>query len=272
MINLNYIIWALIATLYAPTFYFLYRSGWEYIDYTHAYFILPVSLGLIWYKRAYLKKAFDKSIPTVVSKTGLALFIASAALFIIGYRNGFNFIATFSLIPLLFGLSLYLYGRKVTRALVFPFSYLFLLVPIPSGILDSITVPMRYGISVLTEIILKTFNYPITREGLLLKLRSHEIYMGAPCSGFRSLITMISLGLVYVYLSKNNRKNKILLLSSIIPFALIGNLIRVVSMCLVTFYFGDSIGQKYHDISGYMIFVFLILGLVGLEALLNKRK
>lgn len=95
--------------------------------------------------------------------------------------------------------------------------------------------------------------------------------MGQPCSGLRSLITILSLGLAYVYLNNACLKNKIILVTALVPLALIGNLARVLSTCLVAFYFGDSAGQKYHDASGILIFLVLICGLIGIEALLEKR-
>ncbi len=156
------------------------------------------------------------------------------------------------------------------RLLAFPIAYLLLMVPPPMNVLDSITLPMRHGISVVTEFLLKTAGYGITRDGLLLSIGGHEIYMGAPCSGFRSLITMISLGLAYVYIGKSAVKKKVVLLASIVPLALLGNLIRVVGMCLVSFYLGDAAGVKYHDYSGFIIFLVLIMGLIGLENLLEK--
>ena len=81
---------------------------------------------------------------------------------------------------------------------------------------------------------------------------------------------MLALGLVYAYLSKSPTKNKFILVTSIIPLALIGNLLRVTGVCLATFHFGESFGHKFHDTSGYVIFLLLILGMMGLEALLEK--
>jgi exosortase/archaeosortase family protein len=94
--------------------------------------------------------------------------------------------------------------------------------------------------------------------------------MGAPCSGFRSLITMISLGLVYTYVIKGTVQKKTILLASVIPFALLGNLLRVMGICLTTFYMGEAAGQKVHDYGGYVIFLVLIFGLLGLDSLLEK--
>jgi exosortase/archaeosortase family protein len=94
--------------------------------------------------------------------------------------------------------------------------------------------------------------------------------MGAPCSGFRSLITIISLGLVYVYINNISLKKKVILITSVIPLALLGNLIRVISMCLFTYYIGENFAQKYfHDYSGIVMFLLVISGLIGTESLLD---
>lgn len=266
---MNYIVWCLVALLYSPIIVQLYNTRWKIIDYTHAYFILPVALVLSWLKRKEIKAA--------ISRPGLkrplwpiALFLIGLLMFVFGWKQDYLLVSSLSAIPLLFGLTGYLYGTKVSRSLSFPILYLLLLVPPPLGILDNITLPMRHWVSIATESILKTFSYPITRDGLMLSIGGHDIYMGAPCSGFRSLITMLALGLIYAYLSKSPIKNKIILVTSIIPLALIGNLLRVTGVCLATYHFGESFGHKFHDISGYVVFLLLILSMMALENLLDK--
>ena len=161
----------------------------------------------------------------------------------------------------------------MVKALSFPILYLLLLVPPPFGIIDSITLPMRHGISVLTEKILFLLNYPISRKGLLLTIGYNDIFMGAPCSGFRSLITMVSLVLVYVYIGKGNLSKKLVLTAFIIPMALLGNLLRVITLCLITYYFGEEAGQGFfHNFSGIVIFIITLLGLMGAESILDKIK
>ena len=64
---------------------------------------------------------------------------------------------------------------------ILPLLYLLLLVPIPIGIIDDITLPLRYGISVVTEVALKSFHYPVGRKGLLLFIGDNELFMGQPC-------------------------------------------------------------------------------------------
>ena len=269
---LNYVIWGLIAALYSPVLYQLYKGRWDLVDYTHAYFILPISLWLVWRSRNTLRHCEGPKATKQSKWMGLSLVLLFTGLFmfIFGWRQDYLFISTISLIPTLFGLTIYLYGPIMAKALSFPIFYLILMAPPPLGILDSITIPMRYWISVATTHILQACHYPIIQSGLMLSLGSHEIYMGAPCSGFRSLITMISLGLVYVYVIKGKAIKKAVLLGSIVPLALLGNLLRVIGMCLVTFHFGENVGHKFHDISGFIIFFVLILGLMGMDSLLSR--
>ena len=267
---MNYLIWLLASVLYSPIFFQLYKARWEMIDYTHAYFILPISIWLAWRMRDELTELAGKDKAHKFKGLTLTLALLGILMLIFGKRQDYLLISAISLIPFLFGLTGYLYGPAAAKTLSFPILYLLLLVPPPLGILDNITLPMRYWISVFTAHILKVCHYPITRSGLMLSLGGHEIYMGAACSGFRSLITMISLGLVYVYVIKGKALKKAILLGSIVPLALLGNLLRVIGMCLVTFYFGENIGHKFHDISGFVIFFALILGLVGMDSLLSR--
>lgn len=271
---LNYTAWILLAILYAPVFYNLYfgKTNWALEDFSHIYFILPISLFLVWQKRGLLKDLLQKrQDSTVRIFLSFSLLLIGVLIFIFGWRRGYDLISIFSLVPVLFGLTGYLYGSNAAKALSFPILYLFFLVPPPAVILDSITLPMRYGVSSVTESILGFFNYPITREGLLLSIGYKDLYMAPACSGFRSLITMLSLSLVYIYLIRAGVFKKLILAALITPLALIGNLARVIALCLITFYFGEEAGQGFfHNFSGIVIFMITILGLIGVEMLLQR--
>lgn len=268
-----YLTWFFIAALYSPVFYDLYRSRWETIDYTHAYFILPVSLWVVWQKRNLLKELFMKTSLRPLDWVSLTAVVLGLLMFVFGWRQAYLFIATLSLILVLWGAARFLYGPAVVKALRFPILYLFFLIPPPLGVLDGITLPMRYGISQVTEMILSILNYPIERSGLLLTMDGKEIFMGAPCSGFRSLITMFALAVAYVNLTNSNALKKIILIPSVVPLALIGNVIRVLTLCLVTYYLGHEAAEGFfHDFSGGLIFLILIVGLLGLEFIIDKTQ
>lgn len=257
--------------MYVPIFKKLYLVRWELLDYSHAYFILPISLWLTWLKRIQIKE-YIHNINQGKNYTGLVSLSFGILMFIFGSRFEYSSVITLSLIPVLFGLIFFLYGMGMVKLLTFPILYLLLLVPPPMGIIDSLTLPMRYGISNLVEHILSMLQYPIRREGLLLTIGYNDIFMGQPCSGFRSLITLFSLALVYVHLSKSTLSKKIVLTIFIVPLALLGNLMRVITLCLITYYFGEEAGQGFfHNFSGIVMFIITILGLISIENIEFRR-
>lgn len=262
----------MVAAIYTPSFVKLYRVRWDLLDYTHSYFIIPVSLWLIWRSRDKIKQCYQNIEPGK-NLSGLFSLLFGLFLFIFGSRFDYASVVALSLIFVLFGLTHFIYGKGMAKTLSFPFLYLLLLVPPPMGVIDSITLPMRYGISGLAEQILSLLRYPISREGLLLTIGYNDIFMGQPCSGFRSLITLLSLGLVYIYISKGSYLSKSILTLFIVPLALFGNLIRVITLCLITFYFGEEAGQGFfHNFSGIVMFIITILGLMGIESIMNRKR
>jgi exosortase len=240
------------------------------LDYSHAYFILPVSLWLTIRNRNDIKQHLRQNHDN--HWTGLLLFIFGISMFLFGWRLDYLCVSTISIIPLLSGLILFLYGRKVLKTVLFPVLYLLMLVPPPSGIIDQLTQPMQYGVSVVTEIILKLFNYPVSREGLLISIGKNNLFISQPCSGFRSLITMFALAIPYIYVIKGPLLKKSILLMSVIPFALIGNLIRVITLCLITYYLGEKAAMGFfHNFSGMLIFFIMIICLITLETMMEKK-
>jgi exosortase len=270
---MHYIIWLLIVAIYSPVFWDLYRSRWESIDYTHAYFVLPISLWVVWQKRKDIHELYKRFQPQLSDWIGLGSSAIGSFLFIIGWRQEYLFVMSLSLIFVLWGAVRFLYGRAVVRSLRFPIFFLLFLIPPPVGILDAITMPMRFGISHVVEVILSVLGYPISRTGLMLTMGQDEIFMGAPCSGFRSLITMLTLAVAYVYFVKANFLKKCILIPAVVPIALLGNLIRVMTLCLVTYYAGHEAAEGFfHDFSGALIFTITIGCLMALDFFIDRNQ
>ena len=209
---------------------------------------------------------FFQKTPAVISAVCLFYFLAS---FFSTGLAGISFIVTLSIIPILYGLVSYLYGSQYKTAFIPYF------IPPPPcahsvGVIDNITLPMRYGNSVATEVVLKLFHYPVERKGFCCIL-AIACYLWEPCSGFRSLITLFSLGLVYVCTARALCLQRVYWFS-IIPIALTGNFIRVLAICLITYYFGTEAGQGFfHKFSGILVFVITALGLAVFESVLNGQ-
>lgn len=242
------------------------------LDYTHAYFILPASLLIVWLKRRQLQdialQASPKNLPALATNLSLLSMFLGLSLFVFGWRHDYIFVSTFSLIPLVAGITGYLWGPAMLRAIAFPLGYLLFLVPPPVGILDAITLPMRKIASVGAAFMLNSFHIPVDRQGLLLYIGNHEIYMAPACSGFRSLITFMALSFLYVHFLKISTKKKCILLASVIPLSLLGNLVRVIMLCLITYSLGDDVGQGFlHEFSGILVFAVIVCGFMLIDSL-----
>lgn len=263
-IYLKYLPIFLIICLYLPVYILHFTQNWTNPDNQHAYFVLPVFLWLTWRQRELFKKS-NKTFSFSHDIISLFFLIFGSLLFFHGWRNNYILLCSFSLIPVLAGYIGLSFGLTVLRSFWFPLFYLILQIPPSTGILDNITITLRYIITHLVETILSLMGYLVTSEGLVLSINNQQIYMGAPCSGFRSLISLLSLGLVYIYISTGNILTKSLLVLSIIPLALLGNFIRVTSVCVTAAHFGHVAAGTVHDILGYIIFLILIIGLITLE-------
>lgn len=266
-----YLLWAWVGALFYPVLRILYSQRWGALSYTHAYFILPVSLGLVFWKRKELSEAFAGT-KKRFGLSSLIILVFGTLMYLFGWWQDYMVISTFALIPFLYGFVGFIYGKKVQRLILFPILYLLLLVPPPFALLDRVTLPLRYISAFGVEKVFRLFNFPIEREGLGYVIRGQQMMIDEACSGFRSLVTMFSLGLVYVYVSKLTLIKKVILVLSIIPLAIMGNILRVIIVSLIGVYFGQEAASGFmHSFSGVIVFLFIVLGFVGIEALWGRK-
>ncbi len=269
----HFVLWTLAAGLYFPVFYKLYTYRWDALDYTHAYFILPISIWLVFKKKKILKKVFEESKEEREKFNFFAFLILVFSLFLYGFgwHQDFMVISTFSFIPFLYGLIEFVYGKRIRKILTFPIFYLLLLVPPPFALLDNITLPLRYISAQAVEKILVLLGFLVKREGLILLIKGHQILIGQACSGFRSLISMLALGVLYVHLIQRKLLKKVFLLGAVVPLSVMGNIVRILIICFLTIYFGEKTAQGFlHYFSGIVVFLVVLSGFLFLDSLLEK--
>jgi len=255
----------LVGVLFFLLFKILYAQRWEALSYTHAYFILPVSIWLVWRMRKDLNSLYAQT-QSKFEIDQLIILALGFLIYLFGWRQDYMVIATFALIPFLLGYAGFVYGKKVQNKVLFPIFYLLFLVPPPFAILDRITNPLRYISAYGVEAIFKLFRFPITREGLMYVVKGKPMVVDGACSGFNSLITMLCLGVVYVYVMNHRLSKKLVMLASVVPLAIIGNIIRILCISLLDIYLGHEVAMGFmHNFSGIIIFLFIILGFVGIE-------
>jgi exosortase B len=239
--------------MYGPTVSRLSEQIWSQDGQGHG----PVMLALVFWLMWQRKDAFI-SLPAVsLPFSGALLIVPACLLYALGASQGFPEFETASLIPLLVGVILLYKGWAGVRCLWFPILFLFVLIPLPGTIVQILTAPLKSGVSNVAESIMYHAGYPIGRAGVTLVVGQYKLLVADACAGLNSIFALEAIGVFYMSIvgHKNNLRN-ILLATLILPISFCSNVIRVVVLVLVTYYFGDAAGQGFvHGFAGILLFM-----------------
>lgn len=253
-------------------FAFAYRSTlvWMYQRYmsadsyySHGFLIPFVSAFLIWQKREELGRA--ESCP---ARLGLVLLMAAAITHVAGTILYVFSISGFSIFIFVLGITLFIFGKEITRTIIFPLVLLLAMFPLPEAIIASISFPMKMLVARSGVDIVAAMGIPVLREGFHIEIAQGSLLVGNPCSGLRSLIAFMTLGAVYAHITRLSVTRKWILFLLSIPIAVLSNIVRVPMLILTAHYYGIAAASPdslWHDASGLMVFVigFVLLFLAG---------
>jgi exosortase len=162
-----------------------------------------------------------------------------------------------------------LVGGALLRSLWFPILYLAVALPPPDQLVALITQPLKIGISQSAVSALHALGYPIASSGVTIQIANYQLLVAAACAGLNSIISLSAICLFYVYLRhKSDWRAFLIVAALVVPVAIFSNLVRVVTLILVTYYFGEAAGQGFiHDFAGLTVFLVALLSIFGLDAL-----
>jgi exosortase B len=245
----------------------MWAMYWHSEDNAHGPLMVAVAAWLIWRRGEVLLETPQDVRPML----GGLLIAFALVCYVIGRSQGFAQPDAFSQIPLLLGLVLALQGKRAFRALVFPICFLTLSVSLPRTLLDFVLVPLKQYVSAIVEQILYWAGYPIGRSGVVLNIGSYQLLIADACSGLNSMVALTCVGLLYIYISRPSKlAHSVILLALALPIALAANILRVLSLVLVTYHFGDSAGHAFHDYAGYAEIVFAFGAFFVLDTILRR--
>jgi exosortase A len=252
---------------YHGTFFWLYeRYTNPDSHYSHGFLIPFISGYLIWKKREQLK-----SIPASSSITGLALMALALLIHIGSIWTHTFFTSGFSILLLFVGFCLYVYGVEFTKTISFPLAYLLFMFPLPMAAISAFSFPLKLLVAKLGEKSMQMVGIDLYKEGAIIHLTNTSLTIGDPCSGIRSIISLLALGALMAYLSKISVKKKIILFLSAIPIAIVTNVLRVCALILIANFMGGEWASPehwFHMASGMGVFVVsMLLLLLGLRVL-----
>lgn len=255
--------------LYLPTVVDLWRTYWTTDSQGHGPLVLGLTLWLAWRQWPTPQCLVEASpLLLVMGWIGLA---AGVSLYVLGRAFDFPMFEVGSATLVCAGLLALIGGRSALAAMWFPLIFLFFLVPLPGALIDTLTQPMKLGVSWTTEQMLRLLDYPVARTGVILDLGPYRMLVADACAGLQTLFTLEAMGLLYLNVVQHSSPMRnVTLAALIVPISFVANVIRVVILCLITYHFGDEAGQGYlHGFAGMILFLSALTLIVSCDSLLR---
>jgi exosortase len=253
-------------TLFAPVIAGLFVNWYEDPDYSQGFFVPVLAAYLVWRKRDELLR-----LPMRPSWHGLLVIVGSLGLLFLGSLGAELFLTRIAFVGTVAGLVLYFLGWPTLRSISFPIGLLLLMIPLPALVYNEIVFPLQFVASSFATRVLETLNlFPVLREGNILVLPHNRIEVVEACSGIRSLMSLITLAVVYGYFAERNRYLRIALALLMVPLAVVSNGLRVVGTAVLTYYWGPKAAEGFlHSFSGWVIFIVATCLLLMLHKAIN---
>ena len=254
--------------LYIPTYHTLATGIWATDEQGHGPIILLITLFLLWQKRLLFTtvntgKANNFS-GSVFLGFGLLFYVVGRSQDILIFEVGSQIVVLLSIILLTV-------GSSAAKKLWFPLFFLIFMLPLPGSIVDALTLPMKIAVSNVAEMVLYALDYPIARSGVILQIGYYKLLVADACAGLHTVFTLEAMGLLYLHLIKRDSFiRNVSLAILIIPISFFANTVRVVVLVLVTYYYGDEVGQGFiHDFAGFVLFGTALVFIIGVDAIIH---
>ena len=251
--------------LYWPTLVRLVGQWSNDRDFSHGFFVPLFSAFVVWQDRNRLARLTRN--PSWFG--AIVLFIALVTL-LVGQMGAELFLTRSSLIFLLAGLVILFGGWNLFRAVLFPWAFLFLMIPIPAIIFNQITFPLQILASKVAAAVLPIFGVPVLRQGNVMILASMALEVADACSGIRSLMSLATLAIIYGYLMERRLWVRYVLALASIPVAVVANSCRIITTGLMVQYWDpDKAEGEFHTSWGWIVFVTSLLMLYAVHRLIR---
>ena len=253
-----------LTVLYWPTLVRLAHDWLNDDNYSHGMLILPLGAYFVWERRDRLR-----GLPRQPAVAGLLIVIAGLFLLVAGLLGAELFLSRVSLLVVIAGAVLFVLGWRVLQTLMFPIAFLLLMIPIPAIVFNQVAFPLQLIASQAGEAGLRAAGVPVLREGNTITLANTTLEVAEACSGIRSLMSLLSLGIVFAYFTDSRAAVRLPIVLSTIPVAVLANGARVAGTGIASHYYGPEAADGFfHTFSGWMVFGVAFVSIVTIARVL----
>jgi exosortase len=250
---------------YWPTFRWMIARWDEEGSYSsHGWLIPWITLYLI-YQNGWVMQggAQDTNVhPRRPALLALGLIIFSLLIHAISGLADVSSLSGLSMIPLLMGFAALFWGWAWVKNHIFALGFLVFMVPPPEFIISGLNFKLKLWASDLAAVLLNLTGLPAIREGSFMLFGEEKLAIGDVCSGLRSLIALLAVGVLFAWLMRSKGKRlTALLLAALIPAAIFGNALRIGIVSYLVYGLGTKVvfkpilfGVDLHLLTGFFIF------------------
>jgi exosortase len=257
---------------------------WNDENYSHG-LLIPFVIGyILWQERKGLSEA--QTNPAALwgaAGVGVSLLLLWA-----GVAGAELFIQRASLVLMIASVVIYFWGFRLLRLIAVPLSLLILSIPIPQIVFNRIAFPLQLFASRCAVGAMSFFNIPVLRQGNIIELmplgasEPKKLAVVEACSGIRSLMTLVTLAVIYAYFTKPkvartsvyaaNTDDKLkfvghllksfafwrslIVVVAAVPIAILTNALRVSGTGVLAHYYGTRVADGFfHSFSGWVIYI-----------------
>ncbi|MFQ5594668.1 MAG: exosortase/archaeosortase family protein [Anaerolineae bacterium] len=236
---------ALVGVVFLPTLRWLVQSWLGNPYYSHGFLVPFIAGYLIWRRRDVVVEPWDAGLGVVA--LGVGLQIASMPW-------QWHLLSAASLIVVIMGLLLTFVGRRAVKRWAFPLAFLVMMIPLP--FVERFSPPLEAFVARYAALGVRPLGVAATTIGSQVRLASASFTVGAPCSGLRSIVALLTLTVLFIYIVRGPWWGKGALLVAALPIAVVANLMRVSSLFFVAENLGTDAGLRYyHTLSSPTLFL-----------------
>ena len=265
---LHFPLWQLVALaalafwVYAPTLRHLAGQWYHDDNFSHGFFVPLFAAFVVWQERYRLAGAAPRP-----SFTGAFVLLAGLAVLIVGRLGAELFLERSSMLPVLAGVVILFMGWQFFRMVLFPWAFLILMIPIPAIVLNQVTFPLQLLASQVAATVLPLLGVPVLRLGNVMHLPAMDLAVAEACSGIRSLMSLLTLSIIYGYLMEKRLWVRWLLAIAAVPITIAANDVRIIGTGLLVQYWSpDAAEGFFHASWGLLTYIVSLLMLYALHA------
>jgi exosortase len=240
----------------------LVKDEWSNPLYSHGYIVPLFAIGIMW-----LRYQPFRPVPALERWAGLGILVLALGLRLFGVYMTMNPVDRYSFPIAMFGLFLLVGGWHMIRWSWPAILFLFFMFPLPSVFERNILWRLQTLAAVCSTFVLQTMGIAAFRQGNLISVPGADLNIADACSGLRMVTIFFALALAMVFLVERPWWDKLIILLSAIPIALVVNIIRITLTGILYMVVGpeNEFAKKLgHDWAGFFMMP-LALGFLWLE-------